>query len=1034
MQSIVVFNLNDQSETELQEYFINLLANNGYEYVEISNYDNLVDNFKTQLKSFNNCLSFDYNILDYLCEDDGVSKFDKLRNSYHGIDFIDFSDFSSNIFQVTKEVQIKGEYINRYDVTILVNGLPLIQIELKKSGVDLNLAFNQIQRYDNQSLHGLFEFVQVFAISNKVHTRYFFNDSNYDYNSTYVWKDSKDLESFAKSFLTPKNLISFLNDYIIKNPFSNDYMMIRPYQADIINKVLNQVENRENAYIWMSYNTGKTITSLRLADILKDKYTVVYLTRNHLSKFDNVVYTYKQFLNAVDNQNLIITNINKIPQKEEDLDLIRDKPFIFILNEYEKDNIKYFPEKLMKNFKNSLFYCFTSAPIFDENISLGRTTKFIFDNQLATYSFKDALRDKTNLNLDVEYIGDEDISDDYDLSSDLRINKLSCEILKNYPNKTKENHFKSILIADSNNDLIRYYQNLKDELNVAPFLRFDSNDIFDDVPVRDYFEKFIFEYNNSFNANVHHRKVVDISKISEEFEKDIIERFKNGEIDLVLIDKSMFKDKFHLNILGNLKNDSINTIYLDCKLNYGQLFEALTMVNMVGESQKIQGNIVLFRNLQDNILKTIRLFSNENSNENYQLKDYGHYLTKYSESLSKIKNSTHFTIDYGQLSKYYNILQSFDEFNFNQTQIDEFNLYKDKYNHEILTKKDSKKVIQNYEPKLINHFIIDLNYINSLNEEKSNSQTTHNVENNPMKEININHNENNYSQQFNINQENKYSKKLNIVNNHQDFSKTINVKNEYHIHIGGDSIPERNNIEDLNGLIIDTHVKTDDLSKICPVCHKKYSEEYNYCSEHEDLIDLIYVKNLIKVCRECGAEYPKDYNYCRYCDCDDTLLIDVGKIKTNPNRFYNFYNYPNSYSQINELLTSHNIEKLFNFNLSQKQFEDIINTIKGTDKQILEKLIDEFNINMEDLTPLEKVLLFSKSFVKTDFKEGGGDFGHFEFNEIYIDDRATNALQITTIIHELSHFLLAEILEQIISLLLDTNKTDAVEAFILFIS
>ena len=114
------------------------------------------------------------------------------------------------------------------------------------------------------------------------------------------------------------------------------------------------------------------------------------------------------------------------------------------------------------------------------------------------------------------------------------------------------------------------------------------------------------------------------------------------------------------------------------------------------------------------------------------------------------------------------------------------------------------------------------------------------------------------------------------------------------------------------------------------------------------------------------------------------------------------------------------------------QFDTIVNNIKKTYKTILDYLIDEYKIDMDTLTTVNKILLFSKTFVITDFKEGGGDCGHYEFNEVYIDDRASDALQITTIIHELSHFLLAEILEQIVSELLNTNKTDAVEAFICF--
>ena len=1027
----MVFDLKEELEIELQEYFINLLVNNGYEYVEIANQDDLIRNFKKQLELFNNKSIYNFGeIYSYLCRDDGISKFDKLKNPFNGVSFIDFSRFSSNIFQVAQEVQIQGEYLNRYDVTILVNGIPLVQVELKRSGVELKIAFNQIQRYDNQSYSGLYEFVQIFVISNKVHTRYFFNDSNYDYNSTYVWKDAKDLESFTNSFLIQKNLISFLNEYIFKNPFSDEYLMIRPYQEEIIDKISNQISLCENAYVWMSYNTGKSITSLKLAQNLKDSHQVIYITQNHLSDYpaEYVVNSHREFLEVIGIQNLIITNIYNFPRRDEDLELIKDNTYIFIFDDYEKHYEKYFPDKLIKTFSNSLFYCFTSAPVFNENLICARTTKAIFNKSISSYNFKDALLDVTNLPLDVEYVGDEDISEGHDLSSKVRIDGISENILKNYDKKTINHQFKSILITSSNDDLIRYYKNLKNDLNVAPILRFNMNDIHESKPVRDYFEQFVNDYNQKFGADISHRKTVNVSRISDDLESDIIKRFKTGEIDLLLVDASMFKDEYNLNILGNLKNPQLNTIYLDCVLNYEELFEALTMVNGVGETQKTQGNVVLFQNLNENISKTIKLYSSDAPDEDYLIKDYDYYLNKYNEHLSKIKDTTDFIDDYENLSKYYHILKSLDEFDFTQSQIDEFNTYKDSYDHEILKINESKKNIQKFNPEVLNHYTIDLNYIESLDDveiAKSKSLTSEVTNENTF---NIT-NENNYSQEFRI--LNKTENNLNVLNNNQDLSKTVNVKNEYHIHIGGDNIPEKNINHDLGDLIIELN-SNNELSKVCPVCGKKHPSEFNYCPDHEDLIELEFESDLIKHCRQCGARYRKEYNYCRYCECDEPLMVDVMKIQTRPNKYYNFNSYPNSYSQIDDLLTEENTAKLNEFNFSQLQFDIIISNIKDTYKQIFEKILEEFNINADNLTLMEKMFLFAKSFVKTDYKEGGGDLGYFKFNEIYIDDRAPNALQITTIIHELSHFILAEILEQIVSQLLNTDKTDVVEAFVCY--
>ena len=160
--------------------------------------------------------------------------------------FIDLDDFNSNIFQVSEEITIKSDYTNRYDVTILINGIPIIQVELKKMGVELKEAFNQIKRYDVHTYSGLFSYVQIFVISNKVNTRYFFNDHDFDYDNSFNWFDFNHLDEFTNSFLTIDNLAQLLNFYIYKNPFTDEYCMLRPYQIQAIQDVKNAILKKEN--------------------------------------------------------------------------------------------------------------------------------------------------------------------------------------------------------------------------------------------------------------------------------------------------------------------------------------------------------------------------------------------------------------------------------------------------------------------------------------------------------------------------------------------------------------------------------------------------------------------------------------------------------------------------------------------------------------------------------------------------------------------------------------------------------------------
>lgn len=262
----------------------------------------------------------------------------------------------------------------------------------------------------------------------------------------------------------------------------------------------------------------------------------------------------------------------------------------------------------------------------------------------------------------------------------------------------------------------------------------------------------------------------------------------------------------------------------------------------------------------------------------------------------------------------------------------------------------------------------------------------------------------------------------------------ISLKNQKECPVCGKIYDESHNFCSEHRELIELEYSRN-LVKVCPTCGIKYTKDDNFCSEHKKLTRLIYVDNLVKICNQCGTKYSAAYEYCRKCNSPLTYITDTPKIrdiKTHPNSYYNFKDYSNRFNEISQLLSSENISRLDSFALTETHFDGIIENIKKTYRMILDNLIDEYRMDFESLSTVEKILLFSKSFVKTEYKEGGGDLGNFAFNEIYIDDRASRALQITTIIHELSHFLLAEILEQIVSILLNTDKTDAVEAFVCY--
>lgn len=1104
-----MFNL-QESEKELQDNFINQLKNQDYEYVELKNEEDLISNFKMQLEIFNrkSIDNFD-EILNYLCDNTLDFKFDKLRSSFEGIKFIDFSDFSSNIFQVSQEISVQGQYSNRYDVTILINGLPLVQVELKNSSINLQDAFNQIQRYSKHSYANLFDYVQIFVISNKVHTRYFFNDSTLDYDATYVWKNSKDLESFTTSFLDKQNLLNVISIYIFKDLISNQVKMLRPYQIDAIEKVINQIDKNENAYVWMSYNTGKTLTSLWLAQLLKDKYKVIYLTTNHLSRYPHklVVKNKNKFLRVFKRKGFVIANIRSLLSLKEKLDEIKNDKIIFILNEYEKFNEKYDPLILKNTFKNSLFYCFTSAPIFDENLINDETTKFIFDNKIYSYSFKNALSDNVNLDFEVEYVDDENIDANYNLSSKTRIKAISDYILDNIEEKTFNGKYKSIVFTSSNSDLIEYYSYLKNsDLKIAPILRYDSNDIYEGNPLRDYFEKYVLEYNENFDAEIENKKIVDTTKVSDQLEADIIKRFNNGEIDLLLIDESMLTNKFKVNILGNLKNPQLNTIFLDCNLKYESLFEVMSMVNENDRSEKNCGNLVAFRDIRNNVNDAIKLFSNNNASETYTLKPYTHYLERYNELLSEITTSDNFLESYKKLSTNFHILERFKDFDLEKSQVEEFNKYKDLYNHEKYRLKSSKKVIPKFNLKAIDKYTINLDYVNDLLAGKiTNEVIPKNITSieDSTRSVNINelHVHVNTSE---IAEGSLEDVVLNKLENTNDVSNTTekpqnNFENEeYPVTITqGDLIENLNielkfsnlaeNIEKINskecnhcGRMYDNNtnfchydvgiklIDPKEFKKVCPECGMKYGENENYCHKHPG-VKLIDIKHFPKICPKCGRRYKVDINFChndigvrlvtqdelvKYCpDCGakypeneihcsrcvseselkDIIPFDVCDIDFKPNELYNLKSHTNEINSLDKLLSSENINKLSSFTIKQEDYDMLLKNIINTHELILNKVVEDYEIDLNSLSPLDKILLYAKTFVKVKFKSSGSDLGRFIFNNIILEDRKPEiALQITTVIHELSHFLLSEIFEQIIMEVLDTKKSDVIEGFVCY--
>ncbi|MGL5085739.1 MAG: type I restriction endonuclease, partial [Clostridium sp.] len=284
-----------QSEQELENSLIDQLVAQGYSRVVIADEDMLKANFRKILfehnkEKLNNIPFTDKEFNRILIHLEGKSIFSSsklLRDKYvlereDGtdvyIEFLNTKDFMKNKFQVTNQVTMASKYVNRYDVTILINGLPIVQVELKKRGLDLKEAFNQIERYRKHSYKGLYRFIQCFVVTNGVDTKYFSNtDKKLNFNFTFFWSDDKNkrisnLSAYAKTFLDRYTLNNIIGKYMIINETDKNIMIMRPYQIYAVEALTKRaLETNNNGYIWHTTGSGKTLTSFKASQILADE-------------------------------------------------------------------------------------------------------------------------------------------------------------------------------------------------------------------------------------------------------------------------------------------------------------------------------------------------------------------------------------------------------------------------------------------------------------------------------------------------------------------------------------------------------------------------------------------------------------------------------------------------------------------------------------------------------------------------------------------------------------------------------------------
>ena len=719
-----------QSEAALENGLIATLQQMNYEYVQIEEEKNIRTNFKSQLEKYNRKRLKEIGrtefteaefekILIYLEGGTRFEKAKKLRDLFPlelddgerlWVEFLNRTHWCQNEFQVSHQITVEGRKKCRYDVTILINGLPLVQIELKRRGVELKQAYNQIQRYHKTSFHGLFDYVQLFVISNGVNTRYFANNPNSGYKFTFNWTDAdnvpfNELEKFATSFFDKCTLGKIIGKYIVLHEGDKCLMVLRPYQFYAVEKILDRVKNsNNNGYIWHTTGAGKTLTSFKAAQLVAesddvdkvmfvvDRHDLDTQTQSEYEAFepgavDSTDNTDELVKRLHGNSKIIITTIQKLNAAvskqwySSRIEEIRHSRIVMIFDECHRSHFGDCHKNIVRFFDNTQIFGFTGTPIFVENAVDGHTTKEIFGNCLHKYLIKDAIADENVLGFLVEYYhGNADV----DNASQNRMTEIAKFILNNFNKSTFDGEFDALFAVQSVPTLIRYYKifkSLNPKIRIGAVFTYASNSSQDDALTgmntgsyvsestgeADELQAIMDDYNDMFGTSF-------TTENFRAYYDDINLRMKKKKTDMKSLDLCLVVGMF----LTGFDSKKLNTLYVDKNMDYHGLLQAFSRTNRVLNEKKRFGKIVCFRDLKSNVDASIKLFSNSNSLEdivrppfNEIKKNYQELTTNFLEQyptpssidlLQSEKDKKLFILAFRDVIKKHAEIQVYDEF------------------------------------------------------------------------------------------------------------------------------------------------------------------------------------------------------------------------------------------------------------------------------------------------------------------------------------------------------------------------------------
>ena len=684
-----------QSEAQLEEHLIGKLENIKYERIIIKDYDAMIDNFRVQVNKLNqeeligNELSdteferFSIQLLknntvykaasafrqeQLLERDDGSKVYLKLLCKYP----------EDNIWQVSNQIRNeKWNVKNRYDVTILINGLPIVQIELKRNGVEINEAINQIDRYRLESFREFFKFINIFVVSNGNETKYFANtdSGNVLKALTFYWTDRannriNNLDNFSDAFLSHYRLNKMLNKYTVLSEANKNIMVMRPYQIYAVELFIDRAKDtNRNGYVSHATGSGKTLTSFKLAKTLEsepsiskvffliDRKDLDYKTVEDFNSYEqgciDATDSTKVLVNDIKNKHkkMIVTTIQKMSNAinrdyyKKAIEPYKDEHIIIILDECHRSVFGKMKADLDRFFTNVQYFGFTGTPRFKENCGPGeKTTEEIFDKPLHQYLMVNSIHDKNTLGFNIEYMStykdqytDNDPINLYPekakeiLESDARIETVANYIYRHHRQKTADGKYTAIFATSSIDMLVKYYDKLKEinkdnYLKIAATFSFATNEDGEDKDERhkEALIRIIKDYNDN-TGDSYSLETYDT------YQKNISKRLQHKSapppIDILIVVNQF---------LTGFDSKPTACLYIDKNLDTHNLIQAYSRTNRVYDKGKQFGNIVLFRDLKKQTDYALKLFNDGNS-EGIIAKPYEFYEQLYQSGVFNLK-------------------------------------------------------------------------------------------------------------------------------------------------------------------------------------------------------------------------------------------------------------------------------------------------------------------------------------------------------------------------------------------------------------